>query len=775
MNLRIMILCVLTFSIPANAQVSIKEAEQLDFAQGLLSRGMYDMAISQYQKFISDYPHSPSLQEAYLSLGEGYFLSQDFNKAVDIFNQFKQLYPNSDQLPVSVLRLGQINIQQKKYDEALKDLTSIDAQKQLKGPMLQSFDYYTAQAYLGKSDTTDAIAFFQKAAQVEGASSYTAYAFKELGKIYTQNGQYPQALDAYSKAIESAQEEPLKGELTYRSAEVAFLSGQYTEAIKGFGQVIDQYSSLGFTQDALANMLLAYFNLGQFDQLLNEYQKNAKEIKDDDAYFAIHFTAVLAYIELKDNDKANVLLDRMLAFPSLKPQDRAKIFIKKADILIKEKKYKDGMALLDAYSSENTDNVDEALFLKAQGYFGLGDFDRAFNSFENVYLNFPKSRFSKAALLGQAHARQEMGRFKESEGLFLKYYDSQDNLDLKSEALYDAIMIAVKGGDVSGVISASNEYLKVFPNGEKFSDVLFVLADHYDKNNQPQEAVNLLSGYLAKTPSPPRPNTIYFLLGFNQQILGNSDQALAAYAQVDQQKEKGVFYPGALKNMAIIYLNQKKDDQAKTYFDRLISQAGPNDLQIKTYIWVCNEYLKEQKFDDVLRIAAQAEKHFSGSDLQEIYYYEAEALRGLGRCDEAKKDYDLVTSSAQKNLYTGSAHVGYGLCLEKANKFDEAKAEFQKSLDENADDYTITAHARFEMANIEASQGNYDGALKLYLLVATIYDDDYFCSESLLRAAKISEDLKRKEDALRMYSEILDKYKNTNAAIEAKARVPLLK
>src|SRR5450432_2660566 len=98
-------LFVLNSSTIIYAQDSIKESEQLDFAQGLLSRGMYDMAISQYQKFISDYPHSPSLQEAYLSLGEGYFLSQDFNKAVDVFNQFTQLFPHSDQLPVSLLRL----------------------------------------------------------------------------------------------------------------------------------------------------------------------------------------------------------------------------------------------------------------------------------------------------------------------------------------------------------------------------------------------------------------------------------------------------------------------------------------------------------------------------------------------------------------------------------------------------------------------------------------------------------------------------------------------
>ena len=47
-----------------DAQESVKASEQLEFVQGLLSRGMYDMAISQCRKFIVDYPHSTFLQEA---------------------------------------------------------------------------------------------------------------------------------------------------------------------------------------------------------------------------------------------------------------------------------------------------------------------------------------------------------------------------------------------------------------------------------------------------------------------------------------------------------------------------------------------------------------------------------------------------------------------------------------------------------------------------------------------------------------------------------------
>ncbi len=776
MNVRclfIVPLCALLLLVtsPGHAQDSVKESEQLDFAQGLLARGMYDMAIVQCQKFITDYPHSPSLPTAYLSLGEGYFLSQNFKKAVEIFTQFNQLYPTSDQLPVSLMRLAQIDIQQKNYDQALKELTSVDAQKQLKGPMLQSFDFYMAQAYLGKSDSTDAMAYYQKATQVDGASAYTAYAWEELGKIEAQNGQYSNSMDDYAQSMKATEDDSLKAELTYRTAEDEFLSGKYGDAIKQFEQVLDQNSTFGFTQDALANMLLAYFNLGQYDQLIMVYQQRSPQIKNDSAFLTVHLAAVQAYIELKKYDQANALLDRLLSFPSLKPQESARIFIKKADILTKEGKYKNALALLDAYAAADADHVDEAYFLRAQAYYGLGDFDHAFSYFENVYVNYPNSSFFKAALLGQAHARQKMRRFNEAEALFLKYCTLQDDPVLKSDALYNGLMMALAARDVKGVLSAAQDYLKLFPNAEKHSDVLLILAD----NSKPQDAINLLQGYLATPAALQRPNSAYFLLGYNEQLIGNSDQALAAYSKVDQQKEKGLFYAAAIKNMAITYLSQKNMDQARIYFDRLISGSEQSDLQIKTYIWVCNQYLKERKYDDVLRVAAQSEKHFSSQDLLEIRYFKAEALRGQGHCDEADKNYGLVTASKDKNAFTGSAHIGYGLCLENDHKYDEARKEFQSSLDENADDATVTIHGRFEMANLEASQGNFELALKYYLLVATIYDDDFYCSESLLSAAKISEHLGRNADALKMYAEILDKYKNSTAAVYAQGRVGVLK
>jgi len=336
------------------------------------------------------------------------------------------------------------------------------------------------------------------------------------------------------------------------------------------------------------------------------------------------------------------------------------------------------------------------------------------------------------------------------------------------------VMMGVKAGDIKGIILAAQEYLKTYPNTDQYSEVLLILADVYSKSNQPKMAVQLLQDELAKG-SVQRPNSVNFLLGYNLQVLGQTDQALLAYKQVDPNKEKGAYYKAALKNMGILYLAQKDFDQASSYFTQLMAKSGSNDLQLKTYIWVCNEYLKKEKYNEVLHVADEAQKNFPGQDLREIKYFEAEALRALARCEEAIKDYELVLAAPLKDAFSGSAHIGYGLCLEGAEKFDEAKDQFKKALDENAEDYTVTAHANFEMAGFDLSQGNIDEALKLYLLVATIYDDEYYCSESLLRAGRIFERRKQKAEAIKAYQEILDKYKNSSASKAAKQRILELK
>ncbi len=768
----LLVFCSLVFRCNVFAQsVPEKETEDLDFAQGLLSRGLYDMAANEYQKFIANHPQSTYLQEANLAVGECYFLLQDNAKAIDAFNHFKQLYPNSEKTPTATLRLGQIYIEQGRFDDAIKELTSADP-AQLKAETLQSFYFYIGKAYRGKNDAASALKFLQKASEVTGVQAQTPYAFQELAEVHVQNKEYKEAVEAYTKALQATQEDSLKGYLLYKLGEAQFLSENYAEAINQFNQVLTQYPNLEITKDALTNLLLAHFNLAQYDQLMTAYQNNAKLIKEDGAYTPVFLTVAKALAALKKFDEAIALLDKTAALPNSKDEDKRKVALKKAEILINAKKYQDGLAILEGpLPAGDGAGADEISFLKAQAHYGLGQFDKASESFQEVKNSNADSNYAHASLLGMAHAFQESKNYKEADARFLEYYASEKDDNLKSEALYDAALMEVKLNANDQAVAHAQEYLDKFSTGSRYEQSLLMLGDLYSKTNQFEKAVNLLQDYLTKAKQIQRLDSVEFLLGYNLQLLARGNEAIATYSKVPLNKDDPQFFVSAMKNTAAIYIGEKKEAEAAAAFDQLISAVDKNVLEVKTYLWVCEQYLKQKKFNDILRITDKAQKFFPNDSVQETAYFRAEASRELKDFDNAAKLYDVVLTSTAKSMYTGGAHIGKGLILIEAKKFDEAKAEFQKAIDENADDHTITLRARYEMANIASAQNNPEEALKFYLLVGTIYDDDTYCPDSLLRAGKILETLNRKEEAVKLYQEIQDRYKDSPAAHECQERI----
>ena len=102
---------------------------------------------------------------------------------------------------------------------------------------------------------------------------------------------------------------------------------------------------------------------------------------------------------------------------------------------------------------------------------------------------------------------------------------------------------------------------------------------------------------------------------------------------------------------------------------------------------------------------------------------------------------------------------------------DEAKAEFEAALLDHADDATITMRARFELGNIEKLKNNLEEAAKFYMVVAVLYEDSFYCPESLYRAGMIFEQLQKKDEALKVYEEITKRYQHSHVFEKAQQRL----
>ena len=71
---------------------------------GLLQKGDSQGAIQKFREFLRQQPKSPHADDAQYLIGEAYYRSRDFNRAILEFNEVLLRYPKGDRVPAALLR-----------------------------------------------------------------------------------------------------------------------------------------------------------------------------------------------------------------------------------------------------------------------------------------------------------------------------------------------------------------------------------------------------------------------------------------------------------------------------------------------------------------------------------------------------------------------------------------------------------------------------------------------------------------------------------------------
>ena len=175
-----------------------------------------------------------------------------------------------------------------------------------------------------------------------------------------------------------------------------------------------------------------------------------------------------------------------------------------------------------------------------------------------------------------------------------------------------------------------------------------------------------------------------------------------------------------------------------------------------------------------MNIIEKAAATYPSEEQQALTYFKGEAFRGKKDCKKAQELFDAVLASTEKNIYTGASHIAKGLCLMEEGQYDPAVAAFARPLEENAEDHTIIMRARFETARAFEAQKKNEEALRFYLLVTTLYDDEQYCPEALLRAGGIFEQMGKPQEATNTFKEILNRYPDSPLLEAALKRIKSL-
>lgn len=110
---------------PAATLNPVEQRKDYDSALEILKQGRYNEASTAFQAFLNKYPGSSYADNAQYWLGEVYYVTREFPRALTEFEKVLNNYSNSSKIADARLKIGYIQYEMKNWKEARQSLTQV--------------------------------------------------------------------------------------------------------------------------------------------------------------------------------------------------------------------------------------------------------------------------------------------------------------------------------------------------------------------------------------------------------------------------------------------------------------------------------------------------------------------------------------------------------------------------------------------------------------------------------------------------------------------------
>lgn len=333
---------------------NIKEDAMYNYAKLTyeLSYSPFNEAISTFNEFIKMFPESERLDEVYTFLGKVYMNTKNYKEAIDaleniqnVTNETEEAYQrvaffrglelfNNLNFPQAIIHFdkslnnakynqqykaqsvfwkGESYYRMERYDDAIAQYNKFLLSTGAFGSKEFNMAYYgLGYSYFKKLDYKQALSWFRKFTDnmPDVKTQMTADAYCRIGDCDFVTREYDFAVENYSKAIAIH-----KAAVDYALFQKAFCLGllkQNNEEIILLNQLLTDYSTSPYVDDALYELGKSYVAIEEKDMAISTFQKLIDEYPASDFVRKSYIQMGLEYYNTDENDKALTMYKKVI-------------------------------------------------------------------------------------------------------------------------------------------------------------------------------------------------------------------------------------------------------------------------------------------------------------------------------------------------------------------------------------------------------------------------------------------------------------------------------
>src|SRR6266404_5564084 len=743
------------------------DQRQLDYANALFTRKLYDLAAPEYQKYLDDYPGRPGRANAYFSLGECHRNLNHSSSARTNFQKVLNDYGDSEFAGPAAYALAEMAFTDKDYATALPLFHRAGA-KSKEPTVALSARYFEARCLEATGRKDEAADIYVQVADAGNPNPYREDARVTAGSIFASKGRKIDALKQYEALGNESQKPALKAESAVRGGMIAL---ELVQADKGkidkamadrAAALLQKGRSLPeagkFRAIAQVGLRKLQYQTGQYAQLLADYKKEQEKLPEA-AQAEVLLLAANSERQLGNSKEAEALYRQIIAkYPD---REEAKDAAYQRLINVYNSDPPALSAAVDEFLATNPTNerADQAKLLKAEALYKQQNYTQA------------------ASIYGELRA-------------------SELSPKLRAESAYKLGLCHVQTKNTPGVIEAFTYYVQTFPDAPQMPAALAQRALAYEQSQNYGAALTDLNIILAKySKAREREASLQLkalILGQQENTKGMVDtfrQLLKEFpkssvaAQAQYYIGKAAFEAKDYKT-ALTALNTARQLNKEQYYnlaslriilcqfylkDRPALTKEVNDFMANSpnvnvppevLEWLGIEYYNEKNFQAAEKyLSALGKVDNRGSVKPDFLFYLGDTATKLKNLPEAEDAFGKYLQVAKDPAGKAKVLLALGAVKIGVHKPDDAQRIAEEIMGLQPEG-RVNAEARLLAGEVQLERGNFDGAGKAFKGVALLYDDPAITPRALDKAALAYRQAGKTEEADRLTRELRERYPN---------------